>query len=320
MRKVLLLVTLSISIALSGCKKSTDSFLAYTETESANESVAYPVTEMDFLAKDIVVITDSQNSGEDENLDAGAVLLVDITNNNTIYASNAYLRMYPASLVKLLTSFIALEYGDLTDNVKVSGNAVNLPDSRARVCGFKEGDSVSLETLLNCLLVYSGNDAAVAIAEHIAGSEDEFVSLMNKKAMQIGATTSNFENPHGLHNDNQYISAYDMYLIFNKLLKYDIFRSIINKDSYEAVYIDKNGNTKSKTFKSTNRYLTGEASLESDIEVIGGISGTTKKSGSCMILLCKDTDNTEYIAIILNSKDTETLYNQMSYLLSLTGA
>jgi D-alanyl-D-alanine carboxypeptidase len=108
-----------------------------------------------------------------------------------------------------------------------------------------------------------------------------------------------------------------MYLIFNKLLKYDTFRSIINKKSYDAEYSDKNGNNKHKSFKSTNLYLTGDIQIDSGIEVIGGISGTTKKSGSCMILLCKDSNNTEYIAEILNASDNQTLYSQMSYLLSL---
>ena len=322
MKKALLLIVLLGFSFFSGCQKKSDIFLAFTEhTLDVQESMDNQITEADFFANDIAVITDNETFEADENLEAGSVLLVDVTNNDVIYANNAYERMYPASLVKLLTSLVALEYGELTDNVSISSNAVNLSESRAKVCGFKEGDNVSMETLLNCLLVYSGNDAAVAIAEHIGVTEDEFVALMNKKAGQIGATGSNFVNSHGLHDDMQYTTAYDMYLIFNKLLKYDTFRSIINKESYEAKYSDKNGNEKSKSFKSTNLYLTGEATVQSDdIEVIGGISGSTKKSGSCMILLCKNGNNTEYIAVILNASNNNSLYSQMSYLLSLSSS
>jgi len=318
MRRALLLAVLLAAAAMWGCKSKSDSFLAYTENYTLNQAGAYRITEGDFFAKDIAVVTEEQDTGEDEKLDAGAVLLVDISNNEPVYASNAYKSMYPASLVKLLTSLIALENGEINDTVIISKNAVKIADSRARVCGFKEGDSVSMEALLNCLLVYSGNDAAIAIAEHIAGTEDEFVNLMNRKAISVGATASNFANSHGLHDDKQYITAYDIYLIFNKLIKYDSFRSIINKESYEVQYVDSSGNVKRKNFKSTNQYLTGDQEAPSGIEVIGGISGTTKKSGSCMILLCKDGNNTEYIAIILDSKDINTLYRQMSYLLSLT--
>lgn len=318
MKKALLLVVLSVSVYFAGCKRISDTFLAFTEADNMKKAIGHNITEVDFYAKDIVVVTQEQNSGNDSNLDAGAVLLVDISDNETIYASNAYKSMYPASLVKLLTSLIVIEDGELTDTVSISRNAVKIAESRARVCGFKEGDNVSLETLLNCLLVFSGNDAAVAIAEHIAGTEEEFVNLMNKKALQTGATASRFANPHGLHDDMQYITAYDIYLIFNKLLKYDTFRSIINKAEYEAEYLESSGNIKKKSFKSTNQYLTGELAAPEGIDVLGGISGTTRKSGSCMILLCRDDKGSEYIAIILDARDNNTLYTQMSYLLSLT--
>lgn len=318
MKKALLLAALMVSACFCGCSRRTDTFLTFTEDDNVKKATEHSITEIDFYARDLAVVTEDQNSGSDGNLDAGAVLLVDISDNETIYASNAYKSMYPASLVKLLTSLIVLEDGELTDTVSISTNAVKVAESRARVCGFKEGDSVSLETLLNCLLVYSGNDAAVAIAEHIAGSEEEFVNLMNKKAIQTGATASRFANPHGLHDDSQYITAYDIYLIFNKLLKYDTFRSIINKADYEAEYTDSSGTVKRKTFKSTNQYLTGDVKAPEGIEIIGGISGTTKKSGSCMILLCRDAKGNEYIAVILNARNSNTLYNQMSYLLTLT--
>lgn len=318
MKKALLLIILLVSAGLCGCSKDADTLMAYTDHAYNTEKMTnYTITEGEFFAKDIVIISDGVNSGEDENLNAGAVLLIDISNNKTIYSSNAYDSMYPASLVKLLTSLIVIEDGELTDKVTISQNAVKIAEKRAKVCGFKEGDTMSMDTLLNCLLVFSGNDAAIAIAEHIGGTESDFIALMNKKALQLGAAASVFANPHGLHDDTQYTTAYDMYLIFNKLLKYDSFRTVINKKIYEAEYFDKSGNNKHKSLTSTNLYLTGDVKTDDGLEVIGGISGSTKMSGSCIILLCRDSNNTEYIAVILNAANNEVMYTQMSYLLSL---
>lgn len=318
MKKALLLIILLVSAGLCGCSKDADTLMAYTDhAYNTKKMTNYTITEGEFFAKDIVIISDGVNSGEDENLNAGAVLLIDISNNKTIYSSNAYDSMYPASLVKLLTSLIVIEDGELTDKVTISQNAVKIAEKRAKVCGFKEGDTMSMDTLLNCLLVFSGNDAAIAIAEHIGGTESDFIALMNKKALQLGAAASVFANPHGLHDDTQYTTAYDMYLIFNKLLKYDSFRTVINKKIYEAEYFDKSGNNKHKSLTSTNLYLTGDIKTDDGLEVIGGISGSTKMSGSCIILLCRDSNNTEYIAVILNAANNEVMYTQMSYLLSL---
>jgi D-alanyl-D-alanine carboxypeptidase len=228
--------------------------------------------------------------------------------------------MYPASLTKLLTALVVLQYGALTDSVTVSYDASHIPESGARICGYAEGDIISMEVLLNSLLIYSGNDAAIAIADHIGGDEAAFVDIMNEEAQTIGAIHSNFMNSHGLHDDNQYSTAYDIYLIFNELLKYDTFRNIISSDSYTAIYSDKAGNEKQKTFNSTNLFLKDEGENDLVLEVIGGKTGTTSKAGNCLILLCKDSDGKEYISVILKAADNDTLYSQMSHLISKVSA
>ena len=97
-------------------------------------------------------------------------------------------------------------------------------------------------------MIKSANDAAVAIAEHIGGSVEGFAEMMNKEAQAIGATNSHFVNPHGLTADNHYVTAYDMYLIFNEALKYDGVGDIIRMTSYDSVYTDKDGKEKQLSF------------------------------------------------------------------------
>jgi serine-type D-Ala-D-Ala carboxypeptidase (penicillin-binding protein 5/6) len=306
---------------LGGCQTRTQEFLTYREiAASSGYAMDNQLTKTEFFAEDLVVITEEENNGEDESLTSGSSLLVSVTDQKLIYADDIYDRLYPASLTKLMTALVVLQYGELTDSVIVSYAASHITEGGAKLCGFKEGDVISMDALLKSLLVYSGNDAAIAIADHMAGSEEAFVRLMNDEADKIGAVHTNFVNSHGLHDDNQYTTAYDMYLIFNELLKYDTFRSVIGTASYTAVYVDKDGISKEKEFKATNAYLKEEADEPEGIQVLGGKTGTTRKAGNCLILLSKDTSNKEYISVIMKASDSASLYSQMSYLLSLTKA
>lgn len=317
MKKSIVCMLILTSIALTGCTKSSSELLSYeTNVDTLSHSYDYQLTQGDFFAKNIVVISEEENQGQDELLTSGATLFIDITHGNARYANHIYDKMYPASLTKLMTALVVLKYGELTDMVTISNNATNIAASGAKVCGFKEGDNITLEALLNCLLIYSGNDAAIAIAEHVARSEEEFVTLMNEEARKLGAVHSNFINCHGLHDDNQYTTAYDMYLIINQLLSYDTFRNIISKSEYKVSYKTRDQVQKEKTLKTTNDYLSSEEQLPDGFQVLGGITGATKKAGKCMILVCKDQQDTEYISLILQAPDYEALYAQMNHLLT----
>ncbi|HWT75676.1 MAG TPA: serine hydrolase [Mobilitalea sp.] len=321
MKKRLLCTLMIASIAFTGCQNSSNELLAYKDTAVAKgQSVDNRITQADYFAKNITVVTKEDNVGGDQQLTSGATLLIDVTDNKVIYADHAFDKMYPASLTKLLTALVVFKYGEMTDSVTVSENAFKIADIGAKVCGYKEGDVLTLDTLLNSLLIYSGNDAAIAIAEHVGGSEEAFVTMMNKEAQSIGAVQSNFMNSHGLHDDNQFTTVYDMYLIMNELLTYDTFRSIISKNTYTSEYKNKDGNDQEKAFDSTNSYLNGDAEPVSGISITGGLSGATNKAGNCLILLCKDSKGKEYISLILNASDSDTLYSQMNHLLSMAGA
>lgn len=318
--KILIFVLIIfVAITISSCGISTDEFINIIDINNEVHKIPFKENhddkKVDLFSKDIAVISTDENKGDDSNIGADASLLIDLENNEAIYANNVYDKLYPASLTKIATALVVLNHGELVDFVTISHNAANITEPGAKLCGFQEGDIITLDTLLYSFLIYSGNDAGIAIAEHIAGSEEEFVKLMNKEVLELGARHSNFTNSHGLHDDNHYSTAYDMYLIFNELIKHDQFVEIINLGSYTASYKNRDGAEIVKSFETTNGYLTGEYATVDDMAIVGGKTGTTNKAGSCLILLSNDKENKKYISIILNAESRTSLYEQMNYLL-----
>ena len=317
MKNRLVCIALIATLALSGCQSAKDDYLLYKDTyKTSGDSGSGQLSQENFFAEELAIVNNTDNSGGDKKLTAGSSLLVNRTDHKTLYANHVYHKLYPASLTKLLTALVVLQNSNMSDEVTISYNASHITEIGAKLCGFEEGDTISLDALLKSMLVYSGNDAAVALAEHVGGSVESFVKMMNQEAKKIGAVHSNFINPNGLHDDNQYTTAYDLYLIFNELLNFDSFRTIMPMASYTAQYSDKNGNPKEKEFKTTDLYLSGEKTANSEIKVIGGKTGTTSKAGNCLILLSRDTNKKEYISVILRANGSNDLYSQMSHLLS----
>lgn len=318
----LLLVTALLSINLAGCSNiDGDIVLPYTKNDSVarNNSMIYSQSKKADLYTNTLAVATGTDSEELENINASAALLIDKSNNKVIYEKGALDKLYPASITKILTALVVLEQGKVDDTVTISKSAVELSWPGAKMCGFGENDVITMKDLLYALLLHSGNDAGVAIADHVSGSEEEFVKLMNSTAIRLGATHSNFVNSHGLPNDEHYTSAYDLYLIFNECLKYDLFREIINTKSYSINYADKDGNEKTLDFSNTNLFLNGTYSIPNeDITVWGGKTGTTDKAGKCLILYSNNAlTNTEYISVILKADTYENLYKQMGGLFEL---
>lgn len=138
---------------------------------------------------------------------AASAILVDVDSGRVLYERNADARMLIASTTKILTALVAIRDGDLSDTVKVSREAAYTEGSSMYL---KEGEELTLETLLYGLLLCSGNDAAVAVAEHVGGSVGGFVERMNETALALGMEDSSFANPNGLDNENHYSTARDM--------------------------------------------------------------------------------------------------------------
>ena len=140
-----------------------------------------------------------------------AALLVNVNKNEVLYSYHGTEAIYPASITKLLTALTAFdltEEQELQQMVTVSQTATTAVIPSAKMCGFQAGDQISLQSLLACMLIYSGNDSSVAVAEHLLGTEDAFVTAMNQKVQELGGISSNFCNTHGLPDDNHKTSAY----------------------------------------------------------------------------------------------------------------
>ena len=312
-----LCLTLIAVISLTGCGnlKYDMAYNPDSEVSGFNVMSGKNSGTAEAFAANLCVVT--ENIMDDESVDmsqASAAVLFDINNREVIYSKNAHDRLYPASLTKVMTALVALQNGSL-DQVLTATDAVTITESGAQLCGLKSGDSMTLDQALHILLMYSANDAAMLIAENIGGTTEHFMQMMNEEAVRLGATNTNFVNPHGLSDDNHYTTAYDLYLIFNEAIKYEAFNEIIHMVSYQTTYYDKDGNTRELTVNNTNRFLRGDFQAPENITVIGGKTGTTKAAGSCLILLSRDVSGAPYISVILHSESGDILYPEMVDLL-----
>lgn len=248
--------------------------------------------------------------------DVHAAGLFDINGANVLYSNQIHERLYPASTTKILTALLALEKGNLSDVVTVGENAAasSFP-ADASLCGLQEGDQLTLEDLLYGLMLPSGNDAATAIAEYISGSESAFVEEMNARAQELMAVNTHFTNPHGLHDDNHYTTAYDLYLIFNTCIQNEEFMKVISAESYTASIKEADGSVRTEEWKPTNYYAKGIVNAPDGVTVVGGKTGTTGEAGYCLILLDQNSADHPYISIVMGAGSRDILYQNMNALL-----
>lgn len=303
---------------LSGCQSHSYDFpyernmisSAYMITESATSHEVLPSFSQDLCVDSRATITKT-----DVNLENSyASGLFDLTNKKILYANNQFEELPPASITKIMTALVALKYGNLEDEIHVSGNC-KITESGATLFGIEEGDILTLDQALNILLLQSANDVALAIAEQVGGTQENFIKMMNDEAIRLGATHTNFMNPHGLTQENHYTSIYDLYLIFNEVIEYERFREIIQLKSYSSVYYDSERNAKEFELKTTNQYLNENVEVPENVTVLGGKTGTTKAAKSCLILYSKNKSGNPFITVILGAETRDLLYEDMSRLL-----
>lgn len=291
----------------------------YDISSSSTGVISSPEAE-NFRAKpftDDLCVTAGDVSFEDETLQyAEAGMICDLTNHEVLYAQNVHEQLYPASLTKIMTALVAMKYGNLDDVVTIDEVALDI-DSESSVCYLALGDQYTLKQLIYGLLIASGNDAANAIAQHVGGTIENFVSMMNEEAKSIGATNTNFVNAHGLQDENHYTTPYDLYLIFNEAMKYSTFTDAISQQNYTVTYTASDEEQYERTWFATSYYFTGEATAPSDVTVFGGKTGTTDEAGACLALLSKDPYGNSYFSIIMRSDTKEDLYSEMNDLLSI---
>lgn len=212
--------------------------------------------------------------------------VLDAETGRVIYEKNAYNEHSMASTTKIMTALVAIENSDLNDIVTVSKNAAGCEGTSLYL---KVGDKISMHDLLYGLLLQSGNDAAIAIAEHVAGSTEKFAILMTTRANNLGAKNTSFKNPNGLDEEGHYTTAYDLALITREALKNETFKTIVS--------------TKSKSLMNNTKTVTNHNKMLNMYDgCIGVKTGFTKKSGRCLVTAA-ERDGKNIIAVTLNAPD-----------------
>ena len=220
------------------------------------------------------------------NLNSRSCVVIDRLTKTILYGKNEYNKVKMASTTKIMTGIVIIENCDLNTTVEVSKKAAGTAGSRL---GLKTGDKITIRDLLYGLLLCSGNDAAVALAEVTAGSIPGFSDLMNKKAKDLGLTNTHFESPHGLDSDGHYTTAYELALLSDYALKNNTFLNIVGTKNYTITI-----NGYPKNLSNTNELL---GSLNG---VYGVKTGFTNGANRCLVTACK-RGNMDIICVVLGA-------------------
>ncbi len=234
-------------------------------------------------------------------------ILIESSTGKILYEKNSHEVRYPASTTKIMTAILTIENCKLSDVATVSHNAIfSVPASYAHA-NLREGEQLTIEQLLNVLLIPSANDSANVLAEHVAGSIDKFADMMNKKAKEIGCLNTHFVNPNGVHKKNHTTTAYDLALIGRYCMQNNTFREFVKKTECSLPQTNKY-NKDNRKFKTTNDLLKENNSKAKNNYyypyAIGIKTGYTSEAGSCIVAGAKK-DGLEVIAVILGGENTE---------------
>ena len=253
-----------------------------------------PITENEI--NEIYTVETSNNNTSNLNLNARSCIVLDRLSKKIIYGKKEYNKVKMASTTKIMTAIIVIENYDLNKTIQVSKKAASTGGSRL---GLKAGDKITVNDLLYGLMLCSGNDAAVALAETVGESIQGFSNLMNEKAKKLELNNTHFESPHGLDSDQHYTTAYELALLTNYALNNSTFLNIVGTKRYTVTI---NGNP--KNLINTNELL----------GILNGIygvkTGFTNGANRCLVTACK-RGNIDVICVVLGC-DTKKFRTQDS--------
>ena len=223
-------------------------------------------------------------------ISAQAAIVIEQSSGKVLWGLNRDKRMYPASTTKIMTAMLALEQLGLSDKISLPANYVNVGETGL---GLMPNTTHTAEDLLMAMMLYSANDAAQAVAIGTGGTEQAFVEQMNKRAADMGLKNTHFVNPHGLHNDNHYTTAYDMAMIARAALDNQEFRRIVSTSSFTVRHL--NGGS-DYVVKNRNGLLTQYPQAD------GVKTGYTRQAGNCFVGSATK-EGMQLIVVLFNSAD-----------------
>lgn len=246
-------------------------------------------------------------NSQEPKLISKAAILMDNKTGKILYAKNENEKMYPASTTKIMTAILTLENCNLDEVVTVSYDAVmSIPDGYSSA-SLQVGEQLTVEQLLQLLLVHSANDAANTLAEYVGGSVESFVSMMNTKVHELGLSHTHFTNTFGMHDENHYTTAQDLALIMQYCIKNNNFRRISGSASCALPATNKYG---TRRYNSTNELIIPNNSNYYP-PLTCGKTGYTSQAGDCLVS-CSFKDDLELICVILGGKTVNDVSTRFS--------
>lgn len=221
------------------------------------------------------------------NYNTSSEIVMEASTKRVLYENNIHEKKYMASTTKILTAIVVIENCDLNEKVEVTSKTVGIEGSSIYL---ETGEKLTVRDLLYGLMLRSGNDCAETLAVHCSGSVEKFAALMNETAERIGAKNSHFVNPHGLHDDEHYTTAYDLALISCYAIQNKDFKEIVSTKNIKIPFSTHN----------TFRYLTNKNKMLKEFDGATGIkTGFTKKAGRCLVSSC-NRNGMELVSVVLN--------------------
>ena len=247
----------------------------------------------------------SADAYEDFTLDAKAGLLIEADTGEILYEKNAHQENFPASLTKVMVALLVFEAIDegkiaLTDSVTATESAFEGLSSDGSTANIVPGETMTVEQLLNCMLIVSANEACNILGETLYGSVDAFVARMNERAAELGCEHTHFANATGLHNSQHYTTAWDLYLITREALKHDKFMEICNSKSYTVPAT--NMTDKPRELHSTNFLISNWRARGYVYRDAQGIkTGSTEEAGHCLVSSAVRGDR-QLVSVVLGAE------------------
>lgn len=226
-----------------------------------------------------------------------SAILIEPTTGTILYEKEPHKKMYPASITKILTALLTLENCKMNEEIVYSKKNIESLTWEDSNIECKVGEKMTVKDGIYALMLASANETATALAEHISGSTENFTQLMNDRAKQAGAKNTHFVNANGLHDDNHYVTAYDMAMIMTDAIQYPAFLDVIHSTEYTIPA----NNKRKKPYPSVQRHMMiHPTSQYYDADVIGGKTGYTDQAGKCLVTYAK-RGNISLISVVLKS-------------------
>lgn len=227
-----------------------------------------------------------------------AALLYETNTDTLLYAYNADAQVQPSSLLKIMTALIAIEKGSMTDVVTVREEVLDTLPPDAAVAGLQVDEVLTVKDLLYCMMVVSGNDAAVVLADHVLGDQQAFVEEMNRYAVELGCTGTNFTNVHGIHNNNQFTTARDVARILKKAMENELFREVFSAKNYDMPATNK---SEARRLVTQNYLINNDKIAYYDPRVIGGRTAVNNDRSRSIATFAQQ-DDMDVICVVIGAK------------------